>query len=214
MKLLNKRTLRISKSVLLFNLLIVSTGAFSITKGLPSEEVISQDRYLMKIVDRTLSFQDVEYQLRNITGLKCVYGDPFVVEYFGESFIKELKNFVRLFPSETGKARKFMHDQESFLKQLRYFFKMLRYSEDQKSKVNSQLAGLIRQNAKANKCNLEILHEDSLKSNFVALLQLEIYLRTRYGGQLKSAKNFDEIRPSIDLFVESLDKQFSHEYYW
>ncbi len=168
----------------------------------------------MKIVDRTLSFQDVEYQLRNINGLKCVYGDPLMVEYFGEDFIKDLKSFIRSFPKDTDKARAFMHDEEAFLKRLRYFFKMLRYSEDQKAKVTPQLTGLIRQNAKANKCNLDILHEDSLKTNFISLLQLEIYLRSRYGGQLKSAKNFGEIRPSIDLFVESLDKQFSHEYYW
>lgn len=168
----------------------------------------------MKIVDRTLSLQDVEFQLRNLSGLKCVYGDPLVVEYFGESFIKGLRTFVRSIPESAQKARAFLHDEESFLKQLRYFFKMLRYSEDQKAKVTEKLTGLIRQNARANKCNLEILHEDSLKTNFIALLQLEIYLRSRYGGQLKSAKNFNEIRPSIDLFVESLDKQFSHEYYW
>ena len=44
---------------------------------------------------------------------------------------------------------------------------------------------------------------------------MEIYLRSRYEGQLKGQKkNFDIIRPSIDLFVDSLDKQFTHEYYW
>lgn len=149
-----------------------------------------------------------------MNALKCVYGEPLVVEYFGRGFIKELGNFVRSFPSETEKARSYLHSEESFLKKLRYFFKMLRYSEDQKAKVNQQLTAIIRQNAKANKCDLEILHVNSLKTNFISLLQLEIYLRSRYGGQLKSAKNFDEVRPSIDLFVESLDKQFSHEYYW
>lgn len=213
MKSLSKRTSRTSKSVLLCSLLLVSGRALSQDTG-PGVEVVSQDRYLMKIVDRTLSFQDVEFQLRNIRGLQCVYGEPLVVSYFGAGFIRELKNFVKEFPSETAKARNYMHNEEAFLKQVRHFFKMLRYSEDQKAKVTKELTALIRQNAKANKCNLEILHEDSLKTNFIALLQLEIYLRARYGGQLKSAKNFEEIRPSIDLFVESLDKQFSHEYYW
>ncbi|MBA2403183.1 MAG: hypothetical protein H0V66_00305, partial [Bdellovibrionales bacterium] len=66
-----------------------------------------------------------------------------------------------------------------------------------------------------NNCQKAILHKDSLKTNFKALIEMELYLRSRYEGQLRSNKrNFDIIRPSIDLFVDSLDKQFPHEYYW
>jgi hypothetical protein len=84
-----------------------------------------------------------------------------------------------------------------------------------KSKVTPELEKLIREGTKENKCETAVLYKDTLKSNFINLLQTEIYLRTRYGAQVKSGtRNFDSLRPSIDLFVDSLDKQFSHEYYW
>jgi hypothetical protein len=91
---------------------------------------------------------------------------------------------------------------------------MLRYSEDQKGGVSPELSSLIRQTTKENACGTSVLYKDTLKTNFLALLQLELYLRSRYGNQLKNAKNFTEVRASVDLFVESLDKQFPHEYYW
>jgi hypothetical protein len=58
------------------------------------------------------------------------------------------------------------------------------------------------------------LYKDTLKTNFIGLIEAELYLRTRYGAQLKQSRGFDGIRSSIELFIESLDKQFAHEYYW
>jgi hypothetical protein len=45
-------------------------------------------------------------------------------------------------------------------------------------------------------------------------MEMELYLRARYGGQYKTSQRFEAVRSSIELFVESLDKQFTHEYYW
>lgn len=101
------------------------------------------------------------------------------------------------------------------MKKVRYLFKMIRYSEDQNKKISPELQKLIRQGTKENNCETEVLYKDTLKTNFISLIEMELYLRSRYEGQLKGNKrNFDLIKPSIDLFVDSLDKQFSHEYYW
>lgn len=176
--------------------------------------MISSDRYLMKIVGLTLSFQDVEFQERNISAMDCIFDDSLVVQYFGKDFISGLKNFTRNFPKSDEDVRKYLHAHEDLLKKIRLFFKMLRYSADQKTKIGSDLNRLIRQTAKEENCGTDIIHKDTLKTNFLNLMQMELYLRSRYGGQLKSSKNFEVVRPSIDLFVESLDKQFPHEYYW
>ena len=176
--------------------------------------MISSDRFLIKILDRTVSLQDIEYQLRNLKALKCVYEDAFVVRFFEESFIKDLDKFLKKMPEKDEEVRRYLHRHESLLMKTRYLFKMLRYSEDQKTAVSPQLTKLIRESAVENKCNSEVLYKDSLKTNFVSLMETELYLRSRYGGQLKNSNQFDSVRQSIDLFVESLDKQFSHEYYW
>ena len=176
---------------------------------------VSSDRFLLKIVDRAISFQDIAFQLRNIKALDCIYDDALVVSYFDKRFIKELELFVKNFPGKDEEVVKYLHSHEDLMKKIRYFFKMLRYSEDQNKKVSTDLTRLIREGAKENNCQATVLHKDSLKTNFKSLIEMEIYLRSRYEGQLRSHKrNFDFIRPSIDLFVDSLDKQFLHEYYW
>ncbi len=196
----------ISKFLLLFNFLI---------GGLQAQELVSSDRFLIKILDRTVTFQDVSYQLRNLKALNCIYDDALVIAYFEKSFVSELDTFVKNFPAKDDDVTKYLHAHVDLLKKIRYFFKMLRYSEDQNKKVSTDLAKLIREGTKENNCQKAIFHKDSLKTNFKSLIEMEIYLRSRYEGQLRSHKrNFDFIRPSVDLFVDSLDKQFPHEYYW
>ena len=214
MKLLSKRTSRILKFLLLSNLIVASSWAQVLPPAAQEKTLVSTDRYLMKILDRTLSFQDATYQLRNVKALDCIYDDSLVIRYFGKGFIQQLSKFIKDFPQENAAARTYLHANEDTLKQIRLFFKMLRYTEDQKTKVSPDLAKLIREGTKDNRCESAVLYKDTLKTNFISLLQMELYLRSRYGGQLKSARSFDAVKPSIDLFVESMDKQFPHEYYW
>lgn len=209
MKLLSKRILQISRSVLQYNLLF---GGILI--GSLGASVVSSDRFLLKIIDRTISLQDFEFQHRNLKALNCIYDDAFVVRYFDKKFITDMGTFLEKFPSEDNEARRHMHSHEAVLKKIRFLFKMLRYSEDQKTDVSPKLAQLIRQSAKENKCDSDVLYKDTLKTNFIALMELELYLRARYGGQLKTTSQFESVKQSIELFVDSLDKQFQHEYYW
>ncbi|MFP5386312.1 MAG: hypothetical protein ACLGHN_09560 [Bacteriovoracia bacterium] len=197
------------KFLLLFNLLI---GGLQLQPSVA--EVVSSDRFLIKILDRTVSLQDIKYQFRNLQALNCIYDDAFVIRFFEKSFLKELEKFLLDFPEGDAEVRRYLHRHASILKKIRYFFKMLRYSEDQKADVSPKLTQLIRESAKENKCNSEVLYKDTLKTNFIALMEMELYLRSRYGGQLKGNSQFDTIRQSIELFIESLDKQFQHEYYW
>jgi hypothetical protein len=208
MKSLNKRISEISKSVLLYSLLICGSNV-----GLCAN-VVSADRFLIKIIDRTISLQDIQFQLRNLKALNCIYDDAYVIQYFDKSFLQQLEQFLNKFPTNEAEVRPYLHSHEPTLKKTRHFFKILRYSEDQKADVTPNLTKVIRESAKENKCNAEVLYKDTLKTNFIALMEMELYLRARYGGQLKNNEKFDSVRPSIELFVDSLDKQFGHEYYW
>lgn len=204
MKWLNKRLWQISKSVLLYSLLF----------GGVSAKVVSSDFFLIKILDRSVSFQDLSFQLRNIKALECIDDESVLIKYLEKSFIKELDSFVGKFPKNEVERRRYLHKNEKVLEKTRYLFKMLRYSSDQKAEVSPALTKLLRESTKENNCNKEILYKETLKTNFIELMELEIYLRSRYGEQIKKSRNFGVVRPSIDLFVESLDKQFGHEYYW
>lgn len=204
MKLLSTKISQILKLVLLYSLFVGGSNA----------DVVSSDRFIIKILDRTVSFQDIHFQLRNLEALNCIYDDSYIIQYFEKKFINSLEDFVKRFPTEDEEVRRYLHSNETLLKQLRHFFKMLRYSEDQKTDVSMNLKNLIRESAKENKCNTDVLYKNTLKTNFISLMEMELYLRSRYGGQLKNNARFDSIKSSIELFVESLDKQFTHEYYW
>ena len=204
MKLLNKKISPILKLVLLFNFLIGGVQA----------SVISSDRFLMKILDKTISLQDVTFQLRNVKALSCIYEDSFVLQYFKKDFVNQLEEFVSKMPKEDEEVRSYLTTKNETLKSIIYFFKMLTYAEDQKIEVSTKAKSLIRESAKENQCNSNVLYKDSLKTNFISLMEMEIYLRTRYGNQVKTKESFEAIRSSIEIFIESLDKQFTHEYYW
>ncbi len=176
--------------------------------------MISSDRFLLKILDKIVSYKDIEFQLRNLRALNCLYDDSYIIRYFDRAYLKDLSLFVEKLPTADEEVRKYLHVNEEIMHKTRHLFKMLRYSEEQKLNVSEQLTGLIRESVKENKCNSEILYKNSLKTNFLSLIRLELYLRARYGGQLKGTSTFETLKPSIELFVESLDKQFAHEYYW
>jgi len=204
MKWLNKKLWQISKSALLYSFIIGGVNA----------SVVSSDFFLIKILDRSISFQDLKFQLRNIKALECIDDDSVLIKYFEKTFIKNLDTFVNQLPKQEVERRRYLHKNEHVLEKTRFLFKMLRYSSDQKAEVSPALNKILRESARENNCNKEILYKDTLKTNFIELMELEIYLRARYGEQIKKSRHFNVVRPSIDLFVESLDKQFNHEYYW
>ena len=183
--------------------------------GAWAQELISSDRFVLKILDRTISLDDITYQQRNLKALDCIYSDAMVVSYFEKSFITDLGQFLNKFPKAEDDIKVYLHAHDPILKKIRLFLKMLRYSEDQNTKVSAALSTLIREGARDNNCGAQVLYKNTLKTNFISLMQQELYLRSRYGQQLKaSKKGFETIRSSLDLFVDSLDKQFGHEYFW
>jgi hypothetical protein len=206
MKLLNIKTLVILKLVLLFN------G----TLGWADNKVISSDKLILKISDQVFALSDFRFQFRNLKALDCIYShNSIVIQYFGRSFLTKFDRFLEKYPEETSEIARFHKNHEFFLKQLRFFFKGIKYADDQKLVFNETLESLIKESASLNRCDQSVLKENKLKANFVSLLRLELYLRTRYSGS-KEKVNKNELKrlkDSIDLFVESIDKQLPHEYF-
>ena len=74
--------------------------------GLQAQELVSSDRFLLKVLDRAVSFQDVTYQLRNLKALNCIYDDALIVSYFEKSFLSDLDGFVKKFPENDDQVIK------------------------------------------------------------------------------------------------------------
>lgn len=147
-------------------------------------------------------------------GLDCVNNQSLIVRYFEKGFAGEIASFLKNFPEDNKDVSPYMHNHQEVLKKLRIFFKLLRYAEDQQTAVSTDVKSLIRETAREYKCSNEILYKNDLKTNFKQLLRLELYLRGRYGTQLEDKRSFESIKQSMELFMESLDKQFAHEYFW
>ena len=203
MKLLNKTISEISKFLLLFNLCLYPVKGFTETS----------DRFLLKIVDKTISLKDINFQLRNFQALQCAYPSSIIQNYFGENFLKTWKSFLAKMPMNDKDISLYMHSQEEFLKSLRLYFKLLRYSLDQRGEVSKEVTSLMKESLRESKCSKDVFFKKRLKTSFVELLKAELYLKSRYGNQLKDERNASTVKDSIDLFMESLDKQFYHEYY-
>lgn len=178
MKLLRIKILVTLKLVLLFNLFGWSLFA----------NTIVYDRLLLKVMDQVYSLQDFKYQLRNLKTLNCVFPDSITVRYFTPAFLESFSNFLQDYPSTSDKIQTYYMDKELLLRKLRLFFKGIKYSEDQKLTVSDEVEGLIRESTKINKCDPDILKTNGLKANFLSLLRLELYLRSRYVDSSTNSK--------------------------
>jgi hypothetical protein len=205
MKLLKIRILGILKLVLLFNLQVIQA----------SPVIVSSDRLILKIGDQVYSLSDMKYQVRNLKALDCIYDGGVIVRYFGKEFIRQLDEFVNDYPESPQNRESYFKNKEPLLKQVRLLFKGIKYAEDQKLMLTETVEGLIRESASLNKCDSSVLKENSLKANFISLLRLELYLRSRYSStNMKSkAENYKILNESMNLFIESIDKQLPHEFF-
>lgn len=203
MKLLNVTILEISKYLLLFSFACLPIRGYSQTS----------DRFLLKIVDKTISVRDLHFFLRNFKALNCAYPDSITFNYFGKSFVLDWQNFLNNLPDGNREISRYLYEKEEFLKKLRLFFKLVRYSSDQRAEITPELNSLMIESMKVNKCSQDVFYKDRLKSTFYNVLKVELYLKSRYGSQLSDSRNASSVKSSIDLFMESLDKQFHHEFY-
>ena len=167
---------------------------------IPACQKVSSDRFLIRILDKTVSFQDIRIQLRNLKALNCIYEDSYVIRYFKTDFINQMEDFLVKMPKKEDEIKSYLHSREGVLKELRYFFKMLLYVQDQKIEVSSKVKNLMRESAEQNKCSTGVFYKDTLKTNFNTLMEMEVYLRTRYGSQMKTKESFDNVRSSLEIF--------------
>lgn len=170
------------------------------------------DRFLFRVSDQVVGVEDLNQAHVDLTTLRCHFSDALLIEYLGEGFLAKLEK-----ETETlSKLTKPLGEQTPliiFLSAIRQKWKLMVYVDSQEVDISPDLEkGLMGSKA----CASIEGTDKKMRGSFRKWLRVEIYLRSRYGqGMTASDTSRKEKRlQSVNLFVDSLDKQVTHEDFW
>jgi hypothetical protein len=198
-----KEKLGILKLVLLFN--FFSSIAFS---------QASFDRLLIKINDDIISGKDLEVFQKDYKALKCYIPDSVLVSYLGEGFNNDLATSLGML-----KNRDFKIEKKSFsanvLDRVRLIWKTKIYIKSQKVDLSPVLVQELDKASKRGFCP-SITFGKSWRKSFKNLLETEVYMRSRFlpPKVILDSESLKKRIQSLTLFVDSIDRQYSHENFW
>jgi hypothetical protein len=197
------------KSALQFNALwIVSFLLFSLS----SAQAAIKDRYLFRIQDTVVGVHDLNQALVDLAALHCRFPDALLETWTNDSYRGKFKKVLDKLASEQGPLAE---DQNSiiFLSSVRQLWKLLIYVDGQTVTLSPELQKSVLSVAG---CPGITLSKGKMRDSFQRWLRVEVYLRSRYapGGIVKGQEWRDKRLQSIAQFVESIDKQLSHENFW
>lgn len=171
-----------------------------------------QERFLFRVAEQVVGLSDLRLNDTDFTALACHLPDSLILEYVGSGFRQKLhENVPRL------EALKTPLREETplviFLSSLRQVWKLLTYIDTQEVAI---AADLEKSFLRTSSCPSVAGADKKMRSSFRRWLRVEIYLRSRYAqGAVSQDQSRKEKRfQSIALFVDSLDKQVSHEDFW
>ena len=208
MNLLKTKKLAISRLVLPFSFI------FCFFSSNIQAETFS-DRFLMRISSKILSANDLVVWEQDLLALKCYMPDSLIPDYLGPSFLVKLKDLNKLLSNNEVLIND-SHPVVPFLSYVRKISKLMTYIEDQKVTLVLPLTKELVQLSKTRKCPQKIHNGSKLKLSFEDVLRSEIYLRSKYlsknisSDQDSKSKRFQ----ALSLFIESVDRQISHENFW
>ena len=197
------------KSALQFNALwIVSLLLLSLS----SAQAAIKDRYLFRIQDTVVGVHDLGQAQADLAALHCRFPDALLEAWTNDGFRGKFKKVLDKLASEQGPLSE---DQNSiiFLSSVRQLWKLLIYVDGQVVSLSPELQKSVMSVAG---CPAITHSRGKMRDSFQRWLRVEVYLRSRYapGGILKGQDWREKRLQSIAQFVESIDKQLSHENFW
>ncbi len=171
-----------------------------------------KDRYLFRAGDAVVGVNDLIQAHDDLTALNCRFNDSLLEAWSNDGFQSKFKKVYEKLESNSGPLSE---DQNSiiFLSSLRQLWKLLVYVDGQEVVISSDLQKSIVNVAG---CPKVTLSGGKVRDSFQRWLRVEVYLRSRYapGGVVNTKEWRDKRLQSINQFVDSLDKQLSHENFW
>ena len=190
---------------------ILLLGGFFFTFSADAK-IIDQDKMVFKISRSVFTLNDL-YQIQaNMHHLKCIYNESLLNIIFKDQFLLKNKEFLKY-------RKSFSKQDKAFYISLIEFTKLLIYSRSQNVVVNPNIEKYFHLMAVQNKCNMTVFDKNkSFKPNFKELVELEVFVRSRF---LPSEKNDKTTRADIKKavlasksLVKSIGRQIEEEVYW
>jgi hypothetical protein len=164
------------------------------------------------VSEQVVGVEDLAQAHVDLTALQCHFPDALLVEYLGEGFLAKLAKEAGTLASLSTPLGE-QTPLVIFVSAVRQKWKLMVYVDSQEVDITADLeSGLL----KSKSCAKLATSDGKMRGSFRRWLRVEIYLRSRYGQGITAADSSRKERrlQSINLFVDSLDKQVSHEDFW
>ncbi len=171
-----------------------------------------KDRYLFRVTETVVGVHDLEVAIDDLQALACRFPDSLLISWLGEGFSPKLKKVTKeLLTSDESVAKD--NSKVIFLSMVRQLWKILVFTQTQDVTLKPSLE---KQVINVAGCPSVLFSKKDMRDSFRRWLRVEIYLRSRYApGGVNENKEWRTKRlHSITLFVDSIDKQMSHENFW
>jgi hypothetical protein len=196
------------------------------------------DFYPFKIKDSVYSASETVKTIDHIKYLNCLmFGESLFLRYidlhhYDSAEIK--KKIAAFFKSDEKKISPPMQD---YFKKVVTIIKLKKYIESQSFKINQNLYNLVTESARMNNCGKVKVIKGKFSIWLEDLIKLEMYFKSRFkdstfvvGGseiekylkqhsvktkaQAKLLLIEQKRKSSVQIFLQSVTKQISHEYFW
>lgn len=143
--------------------------------------------------------------------MKCIYPESLLVSIFKEAFQSSKEKHLKMKTTFSTK------DKLYFLS-LIDFAKLFVYSRSQSVVVDPNIEKFFYLMAGSNKCGQEVFVEKKFKTRFKELVELEVFVRSRFLPTEKSGKTTQaDIKKAIlasKSLIKSIGRQIEEEVYW
>ncbi len=172
---------------------------------------VVKDRYLFRVAETVVGSHDIQHAEADLAAIQCRFPDTLLEPWSAETFrAKWRKVGEKLAQLDTPLAQ----DQNTiiFLTNIRQLWKLFVYVDGQGVSLAAELE---KASLHAPGCP-SVAMGNKMRDSFRKWLRVEIYLRSRYAPSgMNSSPEWREKRlQSIVQFIDSLDKQISHENFW
>lgn len=220
--------------------IVIGVAFIAIPLHLLAAPPVSSDFFPFKIKETVYSAQDTLLSVEHSKFLNCVmFNESMLLKYINLHRYKKdrlTREFNKYLNSNKKEVSKYL---QKYFQKVVTLIKLKKYIESQSFKINDNLYSIIKKSAKMNNCTGGSDFEK--KGRFPLwmedLVKLEMYFKSRFKDSafvvgdsevknlLKNNKNksitwakaklIKEKRlSSVNIFLQSVSKQVSHEHFW
>lgn len=176
------------------------------------DKINIRDKFVFKLSGEVFTVKEVRDYYESAYNLNCIFNGSLLYRVFFKDKIKRETDFFTI-------NKNYSQVQKEFFSELLPFGKSLVYIRSYTIKIKPSIIKYFQLKAKKNNCNTSVFKKDqTLSRKFREILELEIFLRTRFlpteiEGQI-SSDDLNKAVLSARNLLKSINEQLDQEIYW